>query len=289
VSAMPGKQPIDLLKALTRTAPFQPATNYWRAVELEVVRRRGLRAERALDLGCGDGKLTSVLRDALTHGALPSKEWIGIDIDPLEAEQASETGLYARIHICSAAAIPEVSESFDLVFSNSVLEHIPPIKETLAEVGRLLKVGGRFIFTVPGPDFHACLNGPMTGGAADSAYFALIDSRCAHLRYWDLEKWRQELASCGMTVVFSDEYLTRRQTQRWERLSAMTGGLLYGVFGRSKRPIEIQRRLRMRSAGRSFFGTCMSIVAPLLTIGASMSRQPNSGLNACLYVEAVKG
>ena len=40
-------------------------------------------------------------------------------------------------------------EEFDIVVSNDVLEHIPSYKAAFAEAYRVLKPGGKFIFTVP--------------------------------------------------------------------------------------------------------------------------------------------
>lgn len=39
--------------------------------------------------------------------------------------------------------------SFDLVSSTEVLEHVPDYKKAFGEIYRVLKSGGKFIFTVP--------------------------------------------------------------------------------------------------------------------------------------------
>ena len=43
----------DIYANLVASAPYQPATNYWRAVELDAVNRHGLPDGRGVDLGCG--------------------------------------------------------------------------------------------------------------------------------------------------------------------------------------------------------------------------------------------
>lgn len=278
----------ELFGQLMRTAPFQPATNLWRAVELDAVLRHGLPAGRGLDLGCGDGKLSAIVDAALTD-ANQARRWTGVDIDPLETAQAESIGLYERVHTVSADAIPEADASFDFVFSNSVLEHVPPIESTLAEAARLLRPGGRFVLTVPGPGFHKALRGPARNGDRD-AYLRGVDERCAHLRYWDLETWTERLRACGLEVRLHQSYLSVQQTRRWERLSAWTGGLMHRLYGGRSRPIEIQRRLGMRNARPGLLGRLAAALAPLFAMGCPLEAQalqPNEE-GACLLIEAVK-
>lgn len=282
-------EPRKILAQLMSGAPFQPATNLWRAVELDAVQRHGLPRGRGLDLGCGDGKLTRVVMQCLgwPPGAV---QWVGVDIDPLETAQAVQTGMYERVHTGSAAAIPEPAASFDFVFSNSVLEHIPPIDEVLAEAARLLRPGGRFVFTVPGPAFHGHLAGPWWGRMSRADYTDTIDKRCAHLRYWDVAAWREHLRLAGLELTHASEYLTRAQTRRWETLSAMTGGLLHRLSG-GRRPIEIQRRLRMRSERPGLLGMLGSALAPVLALGCPLASAMPGGADsagACLLIEATR-
>ena len=117
------------LSKLTRTSPFQPATNYWRSIELCEFLARPFPQGRLLDLGCGDGKLTSILLEAMHFS--PSV-LVGVDIDQQETAIASSLGLYQKIYTTPANNIPEPDASFDFVFSNSVLEHIPNIHDVLA-------------------------------------------------------------------------------------------------------------------------------------------------------------
>lgn len=277
----------EMFRDLLRTAPFQPATNLWRAVELDAVRRHGLPAGLGLDLGCGDGKLTQIV-DALPPADGSRRTWIGVDIDPLETAQATATGLYRTVHTGSAAEIPEPDASVDFVFSNSVLEHIGPIDAVLAEAARLLKPGGRFILTVPGPGFHAALRTPSEGGARVAA-LAEIDARCAHLRYWGQAEWAEHLGRCGLVVRTCTDYLTPAQTRRWQRLSAVTGGLLYRLYGGKRQPIEIQRRLGLRRARPGVLGAIMSWCAPLLAAGCELdATSASSGQGACLLIDAAK-
>lgn len=277
--------PNHLLKALMKYAPFQPATNYWRAVEIAAVLDRGLPTGRGLDLGCGDGKLTRIMLDASSS---KDRHMIGIDLDPLETTLAIESKIYQHVHTCSATAIPEADASFDFVFSNSVLEHIGPIEGVLDEVARLLKPNGKFLFTVPSSNFHRCLKGGFLQPSSHSNYLEELDKRCAHLRYWSEADWQTQLAQRSIKVDFVQNYLSERQVRRWELLSAMTGGLLYKLHGKTSRPIEIQRSLKMRAGSNGVFGSIGSLCSPLLSIGADLDVADLSDYYGCLMIEAVK-
>lgn len=147
-----------LLTRFLRDYPFQPATGVWRAYEIEHLCSFPFPEGHGLDLGCGDGKLTKIILDQLKDGK--RRTLVGIDPDPKETELAKEIGIYERIHTVGGGGIPEPDASFDWVLSNSVLEHIPDLEPVFAEVGRLLKPGGVFIYTVPSEQFHDALKGP---------------------------------------------------------------------------------------------------------------------------------
>lgn len=205
----------------------------------------GLPDGRGLDLGCGDGLLTRIVLQEVG-----TRDLVGIDPDPAEAEQARALGIYARVHVAGGDKVPEADASFDWALSNSVLEHIPDIDPVLAEVARLVRPGGKFIFNVPGPGFHACLRGPLTPGASREEYLRHLDQRLAHLRYWGPAEWEPALARHGMRLSDATTYLDLAQVRRWESISRLTAGVLYGLVGRRRQPIEIQRRLGLRKTGR---------------------------------------
>jgi SAM-dependent methyltransferase len=232
---------LDLFGTFTSAYPAQPATAFWRAIEIEALASRDIPHGLGLDLGCGDGLLTEILLDRI--GA---RRLVGIDLDPYETEAARRFPFYERVDTCSADAIPEPDDLFDFVISNSVLEHIPPLEGTIAEVGRLLKPDGRFFFTVPGPGFHTNLAGPLAPWGEREDYLGTLDKRLAHFHYLSVADWSAMLGRHGLVLDAALGYLDRAETRRWETLSRFTGGLLYSVFGETARPIEIQRKLGVR-------------------------------------------
>jgi len=91
--------------------------------------------ERILDLGCGDGVLTSKLVDL-------GCEVVAVDSSAAQIDAAKQLGLDARL--VTAEALPFDGE-FHAVFSNAVLHWIKNADPMIAGVYRALKPGGRFV------------------------------------------------------------------------------------------------------------------------------------------------
>lgn len=120
-------------------SPSIEVPDYWwyvaRADLLEVALRRFVEgAGSALDLGSADGPSAAWLRDAVERSA-------SLDIDP--------RGLGAGGICGSALALPFGDASFDVVSAFDVIEHCDPEDVALAEVRRVLRLGGRFLMSVP--------------------------------------------------------------------------------------------------------------------------------------------
>lgn len=271
-----------LLHSLLTENPFQPATSWWRAIELAVLIRHGLPQGRGLDLGCGDGKLMRILLDAA--GARP--RLVGTDIDALETRDATASGIYEQVHTAPGERLPESDASFDFVISNSVLEHIQALEPVIEEVARILRPGGVFVFTVPAAGFHDCLAGPLWGDR--HRYLRKIDRRCAHYRYWNEAQWRACLARHGLDISCALAYLTRAEVQRWETLSRFTAGALDVLVRGRMRPIEIQRALGVRRRGLRLPAWVAAPLAATVAAGVPAGATQDDGPLGCLLIEACR-
>lgn len=273
-----------LFAEFLRVYAFQPATGFWRTVEVDVLKKFLPITGNCLDLGCGDGKLTSILYD----GRVPTTlKLIGIDSDPDETGQASKFSFYNRVHTCYASSIPEESNSFDHAFSNSVLEHIQDIDKTVAEVSRVLKPGATFVFTVPSPEFHQCLYGPLSSKNSRDSYLKEIDKRLAHYRYWSADEWQDNLEKAGLKMEQIVNYFNCSEVQRWESISRFTAGVIYALGGRKYTPMESQKKLGLRQAqNRITLPRWLAwLLASLLSLGIRSSDNNQYG---CLLVIARK-
>jgi SAM-dependent methyltransferase len=284
----------ELLCRFMREAPAQPATNLWRAIELPVLAKAMPQAGRGLDVGCGDGVLTGVLCDLLSRsGPDPAKrpEWdlVGIDPDAAETNLAQQTGSYTAVFTTGATSLPFPESSFDFVFANSVLEHIADLPGSLMEIGRCLRPGGVLLATVPAPEMHDCLAGPgWIWPMPRQQYLRELDRRLVHLQYWSIEQWREQLGRAGLLLESAEAYLLQKQMRRWELWSNWTGGLLYRLWGRKKKPIAIQRALHMRRGLPRFLHFLAPLLASLVgrgVLGLSVAPGDRCG---CVLVRARK-
>jgi len=233
----------QLLVRFMAEAPFQPATNFWRAIELPELAAMLPRSGRGLDVGCGDGVLSALLCE------LVEARWelVGVDPDAAETQLARASTTFRTVHTTGADHVPEAAGSFDFAFANSVLEHIPDLAPVLAEVARCLKPGGLFAATVPSAALHSLMHGPsLLRRQTRAQYLAETDRRLAHFHYPTIDQWKKMLSAAGLELKQVRGYLTGRQVRRWEAWANRTGGLLYRLRGGKQRPIEIQRSLKLR-------------------------------------------
>jgi SAM-dependent methyltransferase len=99
-------------------------------------------ASRVLDCGCGPGSITV----GLARWA-PDGQTVGIDIgaDQLDGARALARDLGVRnvaFRQGSIFDLPFPDDSFDVVFSQTVLFHVPHPQKALAEIKRVLRPGG---------------------------------------------------------------------------------------------------------------------------------------------------
>lgn len=102
-------------------------------------------ARRVLDLACGTGTLTVLIKNAA-----PQAEVVGIDADQKILEiaeaKAKKAGVDVRFQKELSFDLPYPNESFDRVFSSLFFHHLTRENklETFGEVRRVLKSGGEF-------------------------------------------------------------------------------------------------------------------------------------------------
>ncbi len=106
------------------------------------MRGSGSRPVNALDLGCGDGSNLTWLHERFSN-------LYGSDYNVVRLQRAAKLGFNVRLFMADICNYPAEDNSFDVIFFNHVLEHIPDDAAALREVARILKPGGLLILGVP--------------------------------------------------------------------------------------------------------------------------------------------
>lgn len=154
---------------------------------------------RVLDLGCGEGNIGNIIFNKID---------VGLDMSFANAPG----GAYRNIVSSDAVNMPFKNEAFDLVFSNSVVEHIKDLERLLSEVLRLLSPGGLFIFTVPSDNFTSFLS----RGPAGKIYAFLRNKQLHHFNLLSQKDWEAKLSKAGFRARYIKGYLSRREILAWD-------------------------------------------------------------------------
>jgi malonyl-CoA O-methyltransferase len=101
-----------------------------------------------LDLGCGTGSFCPALR-----ARFPGATYIGLDLAPGMVEYARHRQPGDSLWLVGdAESLPLAPGSVDLVFSSLAIQWCQHPEWFFAELARVLKPGGRCVFTTLGPD-----------------------------------------------------------------------------------------------------------------------------------------
>ena len=104
---------------------------------------KGLHVERILDIGCADGRMLALCRDAL-----PDVQCLeGIEFSRNSAKQAMERGF--TVHVGSADQLKLPDNYFDLIFLQQVIEHVFDPTALVQKLYHSLRENGRVCFEMP--------------------------------------------------------------------------------------------------------------------------------------------
>lgn len=176
-----------------------------------------------LDIGCGTGSLL------VKMGSLGYKG-IGIDLEDLSVQISKGRVSKFEIEVYQLDLF-DLHGSFDVIFANSVLEHIENDGEALSKIRNLLKPEGYFLFEVPG----------------NMKLFGDHDRALGHFRRYEKNDLIHKIEEAGLEIVILWSYgfsflsrfyrlLTRRDVKersKWnERIN--TSKSAFGMMGWEK-------------------------------------------------------
>ena len=160
-------------------------------------------AMQVLDVGTGEGQLARVAADAGARvvGIDPSRAQLAV------ARQRAGGPAYLR---AEAVALPFPDGTFDAAVACLVFEHIEGVDAAIAEVGRVLRAGGRFLFLLN----HPLLQVPGSGW---------IDDHILEEQYWRIGPYLTE--DISLEEVDKDVFLpfVHRPLSRYVNAMASAG------------------------------------------------------------------
>ena len=200
--------------ALARHYAGVPSILLCRVPELEYASALPL-GDAALDHCCGDAIFASL-------GWPREKFAAGCDLDARAIDQARKLSRHARLDVANAAVLlPYDDASFDVVFNNSALEHIPDLDRALAEVARVTRTGGHFAFNVLNHRY-------FSWWPADAP--SAVDYRAwqPFFHALDLGEWTQRLATAGFVVREVHGYFDEAASRVLALLDSEFSGQFFG-------------------------------------------------------------
>lgn len=203
--------------------------NRSQALRLINMLRGQLSRSPILDAGAGSG-YTAILLAA--RGA----RVVALDIDSSRLAQLSDrlrtapTACKVDIVVGSGEQIPFTSRTFELVFCNSVLEHVQDDRMMIAECARVLAPGGILALTVPNQSLrfgeryqrfwcwvwslpqwvkNLLLDSQLAATQGLQEAQECVEKKFDHRRRYSLESLKETLGEHHLVVVNHSPYLTR--------------------------------------------------------------------------------
>jgi ubiquinone/menaquinone biosynthesis C-methylase UbiE len=117
---------------------------------------------RWLDLGCGHGVLPPWRADQERELTARAGQIVGLDYDMPSLEKHQTIRQLVRADI---SKLPFREDSFDLVTSNMVFEHLSEPDVQLREIRRIMRAGGELIFLTPNSAGYTTILGRLVPDA----------------------------------------------------------------------------------------------------------------------------
>lgn len=221
-------EPREYLRRYLEVAPLALAV--FRAIEAKNIAE--VKMERPiLDVGCGFGEFAGVFFD--------SEVEMGLDTSWKELVSAKKVNRYKKLTWADARELPFKNNYFNTVLSVSVLEHILGIEEVVKEVYRVLKPGGKFVFTVNTDRVSEMLFWPKVLNKYrlphwGRRYKVLYHRVFKHESLWSKKRWQKLLWANGFKVKKIKEIISPKATELFDLyiLTAWPSQLIKLIIGR---------------------------------------------------------
>ena len=207
---------------------------------LQMVRRWApLDGSRVLDVGCGIGMYTGAFGRYTPYV-------FGIEIERRRGQDAWVAGRARGIVVAPGEALPFSDETFDVVFNHEVLEHVADDVQTVTEMVRVCRVGGRIVTFCPNRwypfETHGCYwrgryrfgNIPLLNYMPDS----LRNRLAPHVRAYSGRQLKRLFDGHSVRLIHHSRVFAGYDniTTRWPRLG---GGIRRVSYYLERTPFQV--------------------------------------------------
>jgi ubiquinone/menaquinone biosynthesis C-methylase UbiE len=209
----------------------------WMKSTMEFTRFPG---QKVLEVGFGMG--TDLFQFA-SFGAIVS----GVDLSPehlrIATQRFAAYGLPADLRLADAESLPFENASFDVVYTFGVIHHTPDTEKAVAEIHRVLKLGGRAIIGV----YHRYSAFHLFSVLGESYLLRLGFLRESYRRTLSRIEHREHSNACPLVKLYSRRSL-RRLLRKFHEVRVGCKHLELSHFGTLGRlvPRALVRRLERR-------------------------------------------
>jgi len=181
--------------------------------------------KKILDFGCSDGFFTRTVF---------GKNRINVGLDLFNNKRVTEAKkekIYKKITLYDGNTIPYPDNSFDMIISNCVLEHILDIKLSLTEIYRVLKPGGYLLTSVMTDQWENNLFGSKIFG---KIYLRYMRKTQIHRNLLPDKQWQIYFKKAGFKIQSIDGYLYKKSSFYLDLFHYLSIGSLisYKLFGK---------------------------------------------------------
>ncbi len=186
--------------------------------------------DHVLDLACGQGYFTH-------HFLAATKHVVAVDLSPSLASIAAKVNTEAQVHVAPAQSLTFAHDaSFDIVVCVLALQNMEKLEAVFAEVARVLKPNGRFVFVLNHPTFRIpkVSSWGFDGNHAQyrridkylSAFKAKIDMRpgtdTSHTWsfHYSLQDIMKSLRKSNFAITRLEEWISHRESEKGPRAEA---------------------------------------------------------------------
>lgn len=215
-----------------------------------------------LDYGCGTGVFTRVLQTVFPQAACTGAD---ISENALARAREKESGLT----FCPIQALE--GRTFDLVFTHHVLEHVADLPAALAELTRLVRLGGHMVHVLPcgnAGSLEERLCADLADGRDPTLGNRFVFEDPGHIRRLTSDELAGMLRPLGFTPAhawFRNHF--------WGGVDWITAWPMFRTFPDPRRARSLPARLRL-----STYRLFLTAVGRLRAAG----RRPPQGLSAWL-------